>query len=187
MKTSHIGRLLLIAGSIWLLLGATALLSPSLTYMVIIRYSGLALLLDGLIMLILSILDGNTRERNWRIAESIADLCFCSLLLLDPVFTLFVFPFIIIPWMAIKGIIKIVGSLVLSRHARRWRGDLIGGILLLAFSIFIPHDPTNAIYSVDILIGFLGLTLGTLYCYDYFRLEFHYHRRRKVHYDHHGQ
>jgi len=171
MKSSHIDRLLLISGSIWLLLGSTALLSPSLTYLVIIRYSGLALLLDGLLLLILSILDGNTRERNWRIAESIADLCFCSLLLLDPVFTLFVFPFIIIPWMAIKGIIKIVGSLALSRHARRWRGDLIGGILLLAFSIFIPHDPTNAIYSVELLIGILGLTLGTLYCYDFIRLE----------------
>jgi uncharacterized membrane protein HdeD (DUF308 family) len=170
MKTSHIDRLLLIAGSIWLLLGATALMSPSLTYLVIIRYSGLALLLDGLLLLTLSILDGNTRERGWRIAESIADLCFCSLLLLDPVFTLFVFPFIIIPWMAIKGIIKTVGSLVLAANHRRWRGDFIGGTLLLAFSFFIPHDPAGGPFSIDPLIGMLGLTLGALYCYDYFRL-----------------
>jgi len=177
MKFAHIDRLLLVSGSIWLLLGTTALLSPTLTYLVIVRYSGLALLLDGLLLLILSTLDGHTRERGWRIAESIADLCFCTLLLLDPIFTLFVFPFIIIPWMAIKGLIKIVGSLALSRHARRWRGDFFGGALLLAFSIFIPHDPTNAIYSIDLLIGILGLTLGILYCYDYFRLEARPHPR----------
>jgi uncharacterized membrane protein HdeD (DUF308 family) len=175
MRPIIINRLLLVAGCIWLLLGATALLSSSLTYLVIIRYSGLALLLDGLLLMTLSILDGNVRERGWRIAETIADLCFCSLLLLDPVFTLFIFPFIIIPWMAIKGIIKIIGSLVLARHARRWRGDLIGGLLLLAFSIFMPHDPTSALYSVDLLIGILGLILGLLYCYDYFRLEYHNH------------
>ncbi|HTI90174.1 MAG TPA: DUF308 domain-containing protein [Puia sp.] len=172
MKNTHIDRLLLVAGCIWLLLGVTALLSPSLAYLVIIRYSGLALLLDGLLLLALSILDGNFRERAWRIAECIADLCFCSLLLLDPVFTLFIFPFIIIPWMAVKGLIKIIGSLVLARHARRWRGDLIGGLLMLAFSIFIPHDPTSSIYSVELLIGIIGLTLGLLYCYDYFRLEY---------------
>ena len=180
MKNTHIDRLLLVGGCTWLLLAATALLSHSLTYLVVIRYSGLALLLDGLLLLTLSILDGNFRERRWRIAESIADLCFCSLLLLDPVFTLIIFPFIIIPWMAIKGLIKIIGSLVLARHARRWRGDLIGGLLLLAFSIFIPHDPTSTIYDVDLLIGIMSLTLGLLYCYDYFRLEYHRHVTLKL-------
>ena len=103
--------------------------------------------------------------------ESMTDLSFCTLLLLDPVFTLFAFPFIIIPWMAIKGLIKTIGSLILATHARRWRGDFFCGMLLLITSVFIPHDPTGGPFSIDPLIGILGLTLGALYCYDYFRLE----------------
>lgn len=170
MKKLHNARLLLIAGACWLALGAFALLSPSVTYFVVIQYSGVALLLDGILLAVLAYVNPSSkRERTWRLVESTVDLAFASILLLDPIFAFFAFPFIVSPWMATKGLIKMISSLALARNIHGWSGDFAAGILLLAFSILIPHDPLEKPYGITVLIGVVGLTLGAVYIYDYYR------------------
>jgi uncharacterized membrane protein HdeD (DUF308 family) len=170
MRKLHIARLQIIAGACWLALGTFALVSPSVTYFTVIQYSGIALLLDGLLLAALSYAGpAGKKERAWRFIESIVDLGFATILLLDPLFSFFVFPFIVSPWMATKGLIKMVSSLTLAKNVHGWSGDFLAGVLLLAFSIFIPHDPLGKPFGITVLIGVIGLTLGAVYIYDYYR------------------
>lgn len=172
MKKFDITRLLLIAGSFWLILGVISLISPSVTYLVIVQYSGFALLLDGLLWLSLCFAaDSDKGERNWRIIESSVDIAFSVFLLLDPIFALLVWPFVVIPWMAVKGLLKMIASLSLSSHLHGWSGDFIAGILLVLFSMLMPAAP----FGISISIGIIGLTLGLLYFYDFFRMPDHRH------------
>jgi uncharacterized membrane protein HdeD (DUF308 family) len=125
--------------------------------------------LDSLLLLALSFRDVRTRERNWHIAESAIDGAFSILLLLDPVFSLLVFPVVIPPWMAVKGLIKIIGALSNGRHMYTWWGDILGGTLLLCFSLLIPHTQDGDPYNAGLLTGLMGWTLGFIYCYDYLK------------------
>ncbi|MBS1663394.1 MAG: DUF308 domain-containing protein [Bacteroidetes bacterium] len=172
MKKFDITRLLLIAGTFWLILGTFSLISPSVTYLVIVQYSGLALLLDGLLWLSLCFAaDSDKGERNWRMIESSVDIAFSVFLLLDPIFALLIFPFVVIPWMAVKGLLKMISSIALSTHLHGWSGDFIAGLLLVMFSLFMPSAP----FGINVSIGIIGLTLGLLYFYDFFRTPEHRH------------
>lgn len=172
MNKFDITRLLLIVGSFWLTLGALTLILPSVTYIKIVQYSGFALLLDGLLWLSLCFAsDSDKGERGWRMLESSVDIAFSIFLLLDPIFALLIFPFVVIPWMAVKGLLKMISSIALSHHLHGWSGDFIAGILLVLFSMIMPR----ADFSINISIGIIGLTLGLLYFYDYFRAPEHRH------------
>lgn len=176
MKKFNMTRLLLVAGICWLALGTFAFVSPSITYFTVVQYSGVALLLDGLLLVALAYSGASSKkEKAWRLVESIVDITFASILLLDPLFSFFVFPVIVSPWMATKGLLKMISSLALAKNSHGWSGDLVAGILLLAFSILIPHDPLEKPYGITLLIGVIGLTLGAVYIYDYYRSPGHHH------------
>lgn len=166
MKKFDITRLLLFAGIGWLALGIFALISPSATYLIIVQYSGIVLLLDGILWLSLCFSNSGQQEKNWRMAESVVDIGFSIILLLDPIFAVFAFPFIVTPWMAIKGLLKLTSALSL-RHRP---GDLVAGPLLILFSLLIPNDPLSKPFGISTFISVIGWTLGLLYLYDYFRL-----------------
>jgi len=181
MKKHDVSRLLIFAGLLWLALGITALISPSVTYLVIVQYSGVALFLDGILWLSLCFSsDASPRESNWRMAESVIDIAFSLILLLDPLFALFAFPFLVTPWMAVKGLLKMISSLTLKRLVHGWSGDFIAGALLLLFSLLIPNDPLGKPFGISTFISTIGLTLGMLYLFDYFRNPDHRHIHFKL-------
>jgi uncharacterized membrane protein HdeD (DUF308 family) len=169
-KKIHMHWLLLTAGILWIFLGTVAFAGTTVSYWMIVKYSGLALLMDGLLMLGLSFSKGQYLLHNWRIAESVVDISFSIFLLLDPIFSIFAFPFIIIPWMAVKGSIKAIGAIFARRRGWRWGADLTGGLLLVGFSILIPHDPIEQPHGIRLLVCLLGWTVGAIYCYDFFRM-----------------
>jgi uncharacterized membrane protein HdeD (DUF308 family) len=176
MKKFDITRLLLIAGTFWICLGIFAATSSSATYLVIVQYSGIALFLDGVLWLSLCFAaDSSKKEQNWRMAESIVDIGFSLILLLDPIFALFAFPFIVTPWMAAKGLIKMIASLALAKNIHGLSGDFIAGLLLLAFSIFLPNDPIGKPLDTSGFVSIVGFTLGLLYFYDFYRTPEHRH------------
>lgn len=174
MKKHDISRLLLFAGILWIVLGFVPIISPGLTYLVIVRYSGVILLLDGILWLSLCLgAESSARERNWRMMESVVDIAFSTILLLDPLFALFAFPFVVVPWMAAKGVLKMISSLTLTHRVHGWTGDLIAGMLLILFGILIPCDPMDNAFGVTTIITAIGWTLGAQYLFDYFRTPGH--------------
>ncbi|MDR3714245.1 MAG: DUF308 domain-containing protein [Puia sp.] len=176
IKKFNTSRLLFTAGVCWLTLGIFALVNPSATYRSLVQYAGIALLLDGLLLVALSYLGNSSKkEKTWRVAEAIVDISFSSILLLDPVLAFFAFPFVVSPWMVIKGLLKMVASTVLARNIPGQRGDFLAGLLLLVFGLLIPHDPASNPYGITLLIGIIGWTLGLLYMYDCFPAAGHRH------------
>jgi uncharacterized membrane protein HdeD (DUF308 family) len=171
--TKHFApRLLLTLAITWILIGTWALTSDDNAYLPAIRFGGVALLIDCLVLVAVSLTcDAGIKEKKWIIAVAAVSGLFSILLLLDPGFTLFVFPFLVSPWIVSKGLLTMIASLALKRGNHSWRGDLTGGFLLVCCGLLIPHNPLDHPYGVSELVGAIGWTIGLLYVYDAYRLR----------------
>jgi uncharacterized membrane protein HdeD (DUF308 family) len=159
--------LLLYSALGWFVIGTLALSGYRNAYLPAIEYAGIILLLDGLLLLAVSyVCDATGKEKRWIRAEAVVNLLFSVLLLLDPVFTALVFPFLVTPWIVSKGFITIIASLSLRTTVHGWSGDFVGGLLLMACGLVIAHNPMENPFGVNVLIGAIGLTSGILYLFD---------------------
>jgi uncharacterized membrane protein HdeD (DUF308 family) len=172
MKKFTASRFLIVAASVWIFLGSIALFSYRNSDLPAIKYAGILLLLDGFLLIAVSFsCDAILKEKKWIIAEAIVSLLFSTLLLLDPVFTLFAFPFIVGPWIVSKGIVTMIAALSLKKNIHGWSGDLTGGFLLICCGLLIAHHPMDSPQGLNVLIGAIGWTAGLLYLYDAYRFS----------------
>ncbi len=172
MKKINTSRLLILGAAAWLVTGTLALVIYRNDYMPAIRFAGLALLLDSLLLVGVSYsCTATPKEKKWIIAEAAVDGLFSILLLLDPVFTFFVFPFIVTPWIVTKGFVTMTAALALKKSVHGWSGDLTGGLLLICCGLLISHSPLEYPFGINIIIGAIGWTIGLLYLYDAYRFR----------------
>jgi len=172
MKKNPAPLLLVLAASCWIFIGTFALYCSHNTYISAVQYSGVVLLLNGLLLLAVSYsCDSTQKEKRWIRAESIPDLLFSVLLLLDPVFSLFAFPYLVGPWIVAKGLLTMIASLALAKDIHGWKGDFTGGFFLISCGLLISHNPMENPFGVNVLIGAIGVTIGLLYLYDAFRFR----------------
>ena len=171
MKTITASRLLVIAAIAWISMGTLALLGFRHADIFALRYAGATLLVDGILLIVVSYsCDAGIREKKWIRAEAVVDLLFCILLLLDPVFTVIAFPFVVGPWVVSKGVVTVTAALFLKKDVRGWAGDAAGGVLLICCGLLIPH-PFEDPFGIKTLIGAIGWTTGLLYFYDAYRFR----------------
>jgi uncharacterized membrane protein HdeD (DUF308 family) len=172
LKMFTASRLLLMAATAWILLGSLALSHYNNAYLPAVRYAGIVLLLDGLLLVVVSYrCDAGIKETKWIMAEAIVNGLFSILLVLDPVFTLFAFPFLVTPWIVTKGLVTMIAALALKKSVHGWSGDLAGGFLLVCCGLLISHQPLDNPYGINVLIGGIGWTVGLLYLYDAYRFR----------------
>jgi uncharacterized membrane protein HdeD (DUF308 family) len=170
MKKYLAPRLLITTAIAWIVIGTLALTSDHNTYLSAIQFAGFALLFDSLVLVAVAYTcDAAVIERKWIIAEAAVSGLFSGLLLLDPVFSFFVFPFLVTPWIVAKGLLTMIAALALKKSVHGWSGDLTGGFLLILCGLFISYHPIDNIYGINILIGAIGWTTGLLYLYDAYR------------------
>jgi hypothetical protein len=170
MKKFTAFRLLVVAASVWIFLGSFALFGYRNTDLPAIQYAGVVLLADGFLLIAVSLSCGAIlKEKKWIIAEAIVSLLFSTLLLLDPVFTLFAFPFIVGTWIVSKGFVTMIAALSLKKNIHRWSGDLTGGLLLICCGMLIARHPMDSPKGLNVLIGAIGWTTGLLYLFDAYR------------------
>src|SRR6202012_5165404 len=101
--------LLLAAGFIFLGIGIFAFIDPLGSYMKLVKFTGIPLLLIGGILLTMAIL--NTRypnERKWMKTESILHLFFGILSLFNPLLAVIALPYFIGSWLLLVGALKIL-------------------------------------------------------------------------------
>jgi uncharacterized membrane protein HdeD (DUF308 family) len=171
MKMITASRLLVIAAIAWIFMGTLVLLGFRHTDILALRYAGVTLLLDGILLLIVSYsCDAGIKEKKWIRAEAMVDLLFSVLLLLDPIFTLVAFPYVVGPWIVSKGVVTVTAALFLKKEVRGWAGDAVGGVLLIGCGLLIPHPMENP-FGLKVLIGAIGWTTGLLYLYDAYRFR----------------
>ena len=169
MKSSNLWWLLTIAGGILIALGIFCLTSPLRAYVFLAHYSGLALLLNGILLMIVSYKSsGGLSEKEWLLAESVLDILFAACLLFNPFMTFIAFAILFGPWMIGKGILRILAAIKLKLI----RGRIFiffAGLLSVVFGLLIIFYPLAKANGITIFIGLFALIMGTLYVFDSIR------------------
>jgi uncharacterized membrane protein HdeD (DUF308 family) len=162
--------LLLATGLIFLAVGILAFVDPLNGYMKLVKFTGIALLLNGGILLTIVIV--NTKypdERKWMQAESIVHLFFGILLLLNPLLAFIALPYFIGAWMLIVGVFKTIAAISLRRLIRGWLFILVAGVIFILFGALLLFSPLPKAVDITILLGIFGILMGSLYTVDSYR------------------
>jgi len=169
MKSSNFWWLLTIAGVILIALGIFCLASPLRAYVFLAHYSGLALLLNGILLMIVSYKSSDTlREKEWLLAEAVLDILFAACLLFNPFMTFVAFALLIGPWMIGKGLLKTLVAV----NLKQIRGRIFiffAGLLSIVFGLLIIFYPLKKANGITIFLGFFALIMGSLYVFDSIR------------------
>src|ERR1700730_3248715 len=154
MKKFTIRWLLVLVGASLIVLGAYAFVNPLYTYVKLVKYAGVALLVNGVMLQVVSSSNKScTAEKKWLLAESVLDFCFGVILLFNPLLSFIVFPFVIGPWIFCIGVLKIIASLALKKVIRGWLFITAFGTISLVFGLLIIFDPFPSSNGITILIG----------------------------------
>ena len=162
--------LLLATGTIFFFVGILSFLDPLNSYLKLVKFTGIALLLNGGILL--SIVIANTKypkEKNWMQAESIVHLFFGILFLLDPLLAFISLPYFIGSWMLVVGVLKSFASVSLRHFIRGWPLILLAGVIFALFGVLLLFIPLPKANDITILLGIFGVIMGSLYIVDSFR------------------
>ena len=173
MKKWKASGLLMAAGTVFILTGILCLINPLIAYVYLVKYSGLALLLNGFVLQVSSStahLSFVSEKRSMRI-ESIIDFVFGFLLLFNPFMTFILYPLLIGYWILCIGLLKIVVSLLVKKKVRGWLFVFALGILSLVFAIGIILSPSTRAKDITLVIGAFFIVLGTVLLYDSVKLK----------------
>lgn len=171
MKSSNYWWLLTAAGGILFSVGVFSLLSSLNAYIFLVHYSGLTILLNGILLFIVSYKSSSgLKEKEWLLAEVVLDVLFAACLLFNPFMTFVAFALLIGPWMIGKGILKMLASFKL-KQIRGWIFILMAGLLSIVFGFLIIFYPLKKASGITVFIGSFALIMGTLYIFDSIRFR----------------
>src|SRR5580700_4351776 len=162
--------LLLATGIIFFSVGILAFVDPLNGYLKLVKFTGIALLLNGGILLTMVIVNMKyPNEKKWMQAESIVHLFFGILFLLNPLLAFIALPYFICAWMLVVGGFKICAAISFRRSTRGWLLILLAGVLFGLFGILLLFIPLPKADDITILLGIFGVIMGSLYIVDSFR------------------
>jgi uncharacterized membrane protein HdeD (DUF308 family) len=162
--------LLFIAGIIFLSIGILAFIDPLSSYVKLTKFTGIALLLNGGLLLAMVIMrDGRSRDSDWMQAESILHLFFGIIFVFNPLLAFIALPYFIGSWIFLVGILKVLAALFLKNSMRGWAFILLVGAICALFGALMLFSPFARATSITILIGIFGIIMGSLYIIDAFR------------------
>jgi uncharacterized membrane protein HdeD (DUF308 family) len=171
MKSSNYWWLLTVAGGILIALGFFSLLSSLNAYIFLVHYSGLTLLLNGILLFIVSFKSSSgLKEKEWLLAEAVLDVLFAACLLFNPFLTFVAFALLIGPWMIGKGILKTLAAFKL-KQVRGWIFILMAGLLFIVFGLLIILYPLEKASGITVFIGSFAVIMGTIYIFDSIRFR----------------
>jgi len=164
--------MLLVTGSLLILIGAYSIAQPWHSFSYFVKYTGLTLIVSSVLLLVYSFLPGiNVRESKWIVAESLVDFSFASVLIFNPFLTVIAFPLIIGSWLFIRGGLKVLLSLFLSRQIGGWKNILTVGIISMLFGLIFILYPYGRPLGAGLRISVFAILIGALYIYDALRLK----------------
>lgn len=164
--------LLLTAGLIFLSVGILAFRDPLNSYLKLVKFTGIALLVNGSILLTMVIVnDKYPAEKKWMQTESIIHLFFGILFLFNPLLAFIALPYFIGSWMLVVGAVKILAALSLRHIVRGWMLILLAGSLSGLFGLLFIFSPLPKATGITLLIGIFGVVMGSLYTFDSLRYK----------------
>ena len=173
LKKIKASRLLAMAGIVFLLTGLFCFINPLIAYVYLVKFSGLALLLTGVVLQAASYtahLSFASEKRSMR-AESIIDFVFALLLLFNPFMTFILYPMLIGYWILCTGIFKIIISIFMRKKLRGWLFIFFLGILSTGFAIIIINSPSTRAKDITLILGAYFIVISSVLVYDSVKLK----------------
>ncbi|HXB93464.1 MAG TPA: DUF308 domain-containing protein [Puia sp.] len=162
--------LLAIIGLLFLGVGLFAFIDPLSSYMKLVKFTGIGLILNGGLLMVMSALNTRyPRERIWMQAESILHMLFGIFFLFNPLLAFIALPYFIGGWILLVGILKTLAALALRTTVRGWLFILATGVLCIVFGVLMIYSPFVRANGITVLIGSFGVIMGALYIIDSFR------------------
>jgi uncharacterized membrane protein HdeD (DUF308 family) len=165
--------LLGLVGIIFILIGLFSVITPLYSYVKIVRFSGMVLLLTGFALQTASTSSDISFivEKRSMLVESIVDYLFGLILVFNPFLSFIAFPFIIGIWILLVGIIKIAVSILARNKIRGWLFILFFGVLSCVFAFIIMYAPLQKANEISRILGIFFITMGSVLLFDSTRLK----------------
>jgi uncharacterized membrane protein HdeD (DUF308 family) len=160
--------LLGVTGLTFISVGIFCFFNSLSAYVNLSKYSGIALLLKGLVLQLASTYAHVTfkKEKQSMRLESIIDFGFGILLIFNPFLTFIAYPFLIGSWILLVGIIKIAVSLLVRKYIGGWLFILVIGILCCIGAIVIIYLPLHQANDMTKIIGTFSVLMGSILIFD---------------------
>ncbi|MBZ4191627.1 DUF308 domain-containing protein [Niabella beijingensis] len=138
------------------------------SYLQLIKLSGIGILLNGLLLIVLYYIEGALLTRSiWLLMESVLNSLFGALMLFNPLLNFLLFSYFTSIWAICWGCLKIVQSLFQKKELRGWYllsaegacAIVIGGILL-HLPFIKARQTIQWICLLLFLIGFLNIFIN---------------------------
>ena len=173
MKKIKSSTLLAIVGIFFVLTGLFCFLDPLRAYVNLVKFAGVGLLLSGLVLQVVSSYAHMSfvREKTSMRIESIVDFIFGILLVFNLFMTYILFPLVIGCWILLKGLIKIIISILFRKQISGWVFILGVGVLSVVFALLIINAHLNQTNDITKIIGAFFICLGTVLIYDTYKLR----------------
>lgn len=173
MKKNKSALLIGIAGIAFILIGIFCMVDPLNAYVNLVRFSGIALLINGLVLQWASSYVHITfkREKQSMRIESIIEFGFGIILIFNPFLTFIVYPLLFGSCIFLVGIIKIVVSLLAKKNNSGWSFIFIIGIFSCISSIVIIYMPLHQASDITKIIGVFCILMGLILIFDSIRLR----------------
>ena len=173
MKKNRTTLLLTLAGITFISIGIFCMVDPLNAYVNLVRFSGIVLLMNGLVLQWASSYVHVTfkREKQSMRIESIVDFGFGIILIFNQLLAFIVFPFLFGSCIFLVGIIKIVVALLAKKNNSGWSFILIIGILSCISAIVIIYMPLHQASDITKIIGVFCVLMGLILIFDSIRFR----------------
>lgn len=156
--------LLLIAGIVYTFLGFLVWGHPGETILFATLYIGIALLVSGISMVVLSIGERDGLNNwGWYLATGLIDVFLGGVLLFNPIASAVTLMLLVGFWFMFRGIIEFVNSFDLKKKGvSNWWLNLIGGLTVAVFGFIIIGRPLAGSLAIVSLISFAFWIKGSI-------------------------
>ncbi len=145
--------LLMVSGILLLILGFFTLFTPETLSFLAMLYS-IIVIISGIFSIYLFFRNSLYQDRFWFLINGIIDILFGILIFLLPGAFVIALALVVAIWVMVRGIMIFADSFrQLSLKIKGWWGDLIFGILLILFGIFLLCNLGLTILTMNILLG----------------------------------
>jgi len=160
-------------GVIAIAFGVLAFTQPELTLRVLVTLVGAYLLADGLSLLASYVRgDPDARRAGWSVAVmGILGIVAGVVALVWPNITAIVLLVIVAVWAILTGAFQVIAAVRLRREIQGELLMAIGGIISIAFGLYLLVNPRDGLLSLVSLVGFWAIVFGVTQVVLAFRIR----------------
>jgi uncharacterized membrane protein HdeD (DUF308 family) len=153
---------LVVRGALAVVFGLAALIWPEITLRVLVLLFGFYAVVDGLLALAAVLVGGRlvSGRRGWLVFQGIVGIAAGVFTFLWPGITALVLLYLIAAWAIVTGLLEVAAAIILRRELRGEWLLALGGIVSVAFGIFLAVRPGEGAIAVVWVIGLYAIVFG---------------------------